>query len=647
MRRSTLIVAFLFGVAGCDRGMSPDLDAVGSPLAVSDPVSPSVSASSGRVPGRFVVTLAARENARDVARAHGVEPDFVYSSVMSGFAGSISEAARSGLLRDARVVRVDPDQLFTSDGGGTQTAAPWGLDRIDQAATTLDGRFVYPGTGAGVTAYIVDGGLYYGHRDFGGRAKSGFDAYGGNGADCRGHGTHVAGTVGGTTFGVAKGVSLVSVRVLDCAGSGTTSTVLAGLDWIAANATMPAVVNMSLGGDPDDVIDAAVRRVIENGVTVVVAAGNRTRDACYFSPSRVVEAITVGASDKDDTKPYFSNFGPCIDLYAPGVSIPSAAISGDTATALMSGTSMAAPHVAGAAALILAANAQATPEQVAATIASQVARYAVIWGSPMGHLLQVPTASAPTQPNSAPVASFGATCSGLACAFQDRSADADGQISAWAWDFGDGSVSSERNPTHSYSSSGSYRVTLRVVDGAGGTASAMRDVAVAAPEAVNQLPSAAFTSSCERLSCSFADDSRDADGRIVRWVWSFGDGSPSSAVTDAVAAHAFPSSGEFTVTLSVTDDQGASSTASRRLAVGVLLKATGMKVKGRTSAELRWTGATSADVAIIVNGATVATVVNSGAFSYRPSGRGQTTSTFQVCETGGTPVCSSAQTLTY
>src|SRR5918994_430383 len=318
-----------------------------SPTEVPSESTPDLVSASSAAPvvaGRFIVTLTERTNPAAVAREHGVRPDFVYTHALTGFAGSISDAARQGLLRDNRVVRVEPDGIATIVG--TQNGATWGLDRVDQRSLPLSTTFTYTSTGSGVTAYIIDTGIRLGHSDFGGRAVSGFDAVDGGAADdCNGHGTHVAGTVGGTTYGVAKGVSLVAVRVLSCSGSGTTSGVIAGIDWVTANheAGAPAVANMSLGGGASTALDTAVQNSIADGVTYAVAAGNgnrggRAQDACGYSPARVPAALTIGATDKTDTKTSWSNYGSCVDWFAPGLSITSAWYTGNTATNTISGT---------------------------------------------------------------------------------------------------------------------------------------------------------------------------------------------------------------------------------------------------------------------------------------------------------------------
>jgi subtilisin family serine protease len=277
------------------------------------------------------------------------------------------------MAADPAVAYVQPNVVHRASG--TQTNPPsYGLDRIDQRNRPLDRSYTYPRTAPGVHAYIVDTGIRTTHADFGGRASSGFDAVdGGTADDCNGHGTHVAGTVGGSAYGVAKDVRLVAVRVLNCEGSGTTAQVVAGIDWVTANAQKPAVANMSLGGGADTALDNAVRRSIASGVSYAIAAGNGLfglfpLDACTQSPARVAEALTVSATDSSDRKASWANRGTCVDVFAPGIGITSAWSTGDTATSTISGTSMAAPHVAGAAAVYLAANPTATPSQVSGAI---------------------------------------------------------------------------------------------------------------------------------------------------------------------------------------------------------------------------------------------------------------------------------------
>ncbi len=325
--------------------------------------------------------------AEQVGRLGGVTTN-VYSAALKGYSALLPTSAVAALGRDRRVSSVELDGIMRAVT--TQTGATWGLDRIDQRARPTDGSYSYNNTGSGVKAYIVDTGITFTHQDFGGRAVFGTDkvatsgtcaaivCLGGggssgstNGVDCNGHGTHVSGTVGGATYGVAKGVTLVAVRVLDCNGSGSTSGVIAGIDWVTADhqAGQPAVANMSLGGGASTALDTAVNNSINDGVAYSLAAGNgnalgMASDACGTSPARVPAAMTIGASDANDAKASFSNYGPCVDWFAPGVNITSDWKGSNTATNTISGTSMAAPHTAGAAALYLQSNPGASPAAV-------------------------------------------------------------------------------------------------------------------------------------------------------------------------------------------------------------------------------------------------------------------------------------------
>ncbi|MFD5229136.1 S8 family serine peptidase [Streptomyces qaidamensis] len=332
--------------------------------------------AANAVAGSYVVTLksekAASAEGRALARKYGADIERTYTKALNGYEVEASESEAKRLAADPAVTSVVQNRTFSITG--TQPSPPsWGLDRIDQKSLPLNSSYTYPDSaGEGVTAYVIDTGVRITHGDFGGRASYGYDAVDNDNTaqDGHGHGTHVAGTVAGSAYGVAKKAKVVGVRVLNNSGQGTTAQVVAGIDWVARNAVKPAVANMSLGGPGDTAIDTAVRNAITSGVTFVVAAGNESTNASTRSPARVTEAVTVGATTSSDAKASYSNYGTVLDLFAPGSSITSAWSTSDSATNTISGTSMASPHVAGAAALHLAANPTATPAQVSAALTS-------------------------------------------------------------------------------------------------------------------------------------------------------------------------------------------------------------------------------------------------------------------------------------
>jgi subtilisin family serine protease len=323
-----------------------------------------LAGTANAVPGDYIVVL---KNSTTMTRTTGLTKSYggqVKQSfgAIHGYRAGMSEAQAKRLAADPGVAYVEQNQTVSLLA--TQNNATWGLDRIDQRNRPLSGTYTYPTTASNVTAYVIDTGIKYTHSDFGGRASFGYDAVGTGGVDCNGHGTHVAGTIGGATYGVAKGVRLVGVRVLNCSGSGTNAGVIAGINWVTQHAVKPAVANMSLGGGASTALDNAVTASINSGVTYAVAAGNSTANACNSSPSRVAAAITVGATTSTDAKASYSNYGTCLDIFAPGSSITSDWYSSNTATNTISGTSMASPHVAGAAALVLGGSPSLTPAQV-------------------------------------------------------------------------------------------------------------------------------------------------------------------------------------------------------------------------------------------------------------------------------------------
>ncbi len=516
------------------------------------------------------------------AQTHGAQVHRIFETAVRGFSAKMSPRQAELLAADPSILLVEEDQIMSINA--TQSNATWGLDRVDQADLPLNTTYTYNETASNVHAYVLDTGIFFTHAEFGGRAVPGFDSIGDgrNGNDCNGHGTHVAGTIGGNTYGIAKGVQLHAVRVLDCTGAGTTSGVIAGVDWVAANRQLPAVANMSLGGGASTALDNAVRNAITRGVSFSVAAGNSNANACNSSPARLVQAITVGASTATDARATFSNFGTCLDLFAPGANITSAWYTSTTATNTISGTSMSSPHTAGVAALYLSANPTKTPAEVETALKGVAVEKITSAGTGSPTLLlqslfattgvrpTVPLNNGDTVPNITDVAGGdrlytitvpnGATNLSISSSGGAGNADLYVRLGSApqlnTFDCQSAGASNTENCSFATPTAGVYYAMLHATADYSGVS---LNVGYIPSTAANQPPVANFTTAITGLSVQFTDSSSDADGTITGWLWNFGDGSSSALQSPS---RTYAASGSYTVTLVVTDNNGASNTRS-------------------------------------------------------------------------------------
>lgn len=585
----------ILSLAACNDATAP------SPVQSTPPHTAANSPNADVWAGHYIVVLksgtATPENLlHRISFRHAMTIDQKFGTVMHGFAAAVDSGDLDKLRADPDVDRIEPDRFVKQMGN--QTGMGWALDRLDQHGLPLNNTFSYGATGAGVNIYIVDGGIRYTHSEFGGRAHFAYDALGGNGSDCNGHGTGVAGIAGGSVHGVAKASTIWSVRVFPCSGSTPLSTILAGVDWVTAHHKSPAVANLSLGAGTAPILDSAVSKSIQSGVTYVVAAGNSGVDACTSSPAKVKTAITVGAIDVTDLRPSWSNYGSCVALFAPGVNVPAADYYSDASLANWNGTSMAAPYVAGAAALYLSEHPTASPATVRNALTSNTTNslLANLLGSTnkllytgwIGGTSSPATApakpSAPKPPSITPVGGVGAeyACASRVCSFDAGGSGPTGGVTSYLWYFGDGSSATSRTVTHTYGSSSTYAFSLSIVTGTGKKYYVSKSIAPASssgsatstvptyvppstpPSSSNNI-SPSFTATCTGSHvCAFNAYKSVVPKGVSSYRWAFGDGYTGST---AAWTHTYAGRKSVSVTLTIVDKSSASKSVTKTIAV--------------------------------------------------------------------------------
>ena len=701
-RTSAYGVAFLLlMMAGCDNLTSPDASISDQPFVTNNQlqssnqsqVSPTFAQTGNLqdvIEGHYIVILSdlpGRENPRaaaalealskDVGNMQGARLNRTYKSVLTGFAAELTDEQAEQLRRDPRVQSVEQDRfVYPATDFTLQEYPTWGLDRIDQRENLLDRAYAYTTTGTGVTAYIIDSGIYYDHPEFGGRASLGYDFVLEEdpdntdpnqepGEDCSGHGTHVAGTVGGSTYGVAKDVNLVSVRVFGCTDGAPWSRIIAAVEWVTDQAVYPAVSNMSIGGWASDAMDAAIENSIATGIHYAVAAGNNGDNACLYSPARTSGALTVGASQVGDYKASFSNYGECTDIYAPGVSILSAVHTGEWSddgsyTFSASGTSMAAPHVAGIAALYLETNPDITPAELHTEIVNNSNKN-VVSNVPSGanHIAHSLWETLEFTPPPALEAIELTSTSALK--------EKGSQTIDLTWEFNSQSnVEIIRNGSvvTIWYNAGYYRDNTGIKGNDGyyvhqiceryyinnscsnEMATIFGDGGEEDGEEPKKPPVADFTYQVDGLTVQFTDASTNSDGPIASWNWNFGNGN-SSTLQNPVQTYS--EGGIYSVLLTVTNDNGDTGSTSKNVSVSdgdpvppgdIVLNADGYKERGRWRADLTWTPAgTSANVDVYRDDSVIATTQNNGSYTDATNFRGGGSLTYKVCE-AATDACS-------